>query len=383
MAAAPPVEPLLSSPSSSADASSSATALRSVGAAAASFMNPFGRVLASALAAASAGRGVLLAGVGGGYDVFAGLPLYFELASFIPHHKLHLSNFSFTSGLNLRPGRQVTEDCLEVRYCDPVQSAHDLEYHPSRGHPANYFPEYHLSKWFHTAHNIDKPVYTLAITSTQKVAAAYRQIIAENNIGVAILIDAGVDSIFRGDEEYMGTYQEDVITVAAFSMIDNVEKYLVCSILGSEGGVGEYHFLENVAAIQKMGGFFGSTSITRDMPSVKQYEDAVMNCIPTNTTINVQLISALHGEYGHFLHPEIASRCSKSDLYITPLMTIYWLFDLTTVVKYRLFIEEVCNARGLNDVTTIFCKGRLAIGLVEPYSSDFTGKRLYNSMFTF
>lgn len=55
----------------------------------------------------------------------------------------------------------------------------------------------------------------------------------ENNIDTIILVDAGVDSIFRGDEECMGTYQEDALSLAAMSMVVVPNKYLVCSILGS------------------------------------------------------------------------------------------------------------------------------------------------------
>lgn len=68
---------------------------------------------------------------------------------------IFLSNLSFTTKLDARPGRHFS-CCLEVRYCDPTQSALDSEYAEAKGFPANYFPEYHLSKWFSLTHGIDK-----------------------------------------------------------------------------------------------------------------------------------------------------------------------------------------------------------------------------------
>lgn len=59
------------------------------------------------------------------------------------------------------------------------------------------------------------------------------RIVAENNIDTIVLVDAGVDSIFRGDEESMGTFHEDAMSLAAMSVVPVAHKYLMCSILGS------------------------------------------------------------------------------------------------------------------------------------------------------
>ena len=55
---------------------------------------------------------ILLAGCGGGYDVFSGLPLYFALKQ--AGKTVFLSNFTFTPELLLMKGNWITRSCLEV-----------------------------------------------------------------------------------------------------------------------------------------------------------------------------------------------------------------------------------------------------------------------------
>ncbi len=54
---------------------------------------------------------VLIAGAGGGYDVFSGLPLYFALRE--EGKTVHLANLAF-SRLKAASGRRLTPAMLEV-----------------------------------------------------------------------------------------------------------------------------------------------------------------------------------------------------------------------------------------------------------------------------
>src|SRR5690348_869789 len=74
-------------------------------------------------------RTVLLAGAGGGFDVFSGLPLYFGLRA--AGKQVHLANLSF-SRLEAATGRQPAPAALEVTADSRVT--------------AGYFPEYHLAR---------------------------------------------------------------------------------------------------------------------------------------------------------------------------------------------------------------------------------------------
>src|SRR3954463_10081032 len=78
-----------------------------------------------------AARTILIAGAGGGFDVFSGLPLYFGLRA--AGKQVHLANLSF-SHLEAATGRKLAPAALEVTADSKVT--------------AGYFPEYHLSRWF-------------------------------------------------------------------------------------------------------------------------------------------------------------------------------------------------------------------------------------------
>lgn len=56
---------------------------------------------------------VLLAGMGGGFDVFCGLPLYHLLRA--QGKQVHLANFSFTA-LGLSRARQIADGLFEVTH---------------------------------------------------------------------------------------------------------------------------------------------------------------------------------------------------------------------------------------------------------------------------
>src|SRR5262245_35444530 len=77
---------------------------------------------------------ILIAGAGGGFDVYAGLPLYVALKS--AGHDVFLANLTFTS--------LAQTDC---RYLAPHVAVATQE---STGGD-RYFPERRLAEWLHTA----------------------------------------------------------------------------------------------------------------------------------------------------------------------------------------------------------------------------------------
>ena len=86
---------------------------------------PFSAALADA-------KTVLLAGCGGGYDIFGGLPLYFALQN--AGKTVHLANLSFTT-IYATNGQRIGEALVKVT-------------HTTTG-STRYFPESHLCLWFH------------------------------------------------------------------------------------------------------------------------------------------------------------------------------------------------------------------------------------------
>jgi len=331
-------------------------------------------------------KNLLLAGMGGGYDVFTAIPLYFELLGQGGFGNLVLSNFSFTENLRVKcdgVGTWLTNECLEVRYSDYVKVGKDHNYDERLGFPQNYFPEFHLSKWFHDAHSLDVPVYTYPVdTSTvSDMCGAFNALMDKYSLDTLVLIDAGVDSLLRHDEQGLGTFGEDLMSILAAKHFTIPNKYLLTVGLGTEGGISEEDFLENWAKIQQMGGWLGSVGWHPLMPSVKEYIHAYNCCVPTNSSINGQIVCAIEGHFKHYCSEPLKARgVLESDLYLTGLMGMCWFWDLNIVIAYKLYMDEVDDGKNLSDVQNKLRAARERAGLVNN-RGKYIGTRPYNNLF--
>jgi hypothetical protein len=278
---------------------------------------------------------ILLAGAGGGFDVFTGLPLYFGLRS--AGKKVHLANLSF-SHLDAATGWQPTPSVREVTADSTVRSA--------------YFPEYFLSRWFR-AQGEEVPVYCFDRTGVRPLLDAYRAVVDHVGAEAVVLVDGGTDSLMRGDEAGLGTPHEDIASIAAVDDLEVAGKYLVCLGFGVDAfhGVCHAHALEAVAELTRQGASLGVLGLTREMPEVRKYEEAtesVFKAMPANPSIvSASILSALEGHYGD--HHRTA-RTRGSTLWINPLMTLYWCFRLEVVARRIRYLEAVKRTRTAWDV---------------------------------
>jgi hypothetical protein len=203
---------------------------------------------------------VLLAGAGGGYDVLCGLPLYFWLRN--AGKTVHLANLSFA----------------DVGFCDAENPAPALFCVTSRTNGSReYFPEIHLAA-FLDKHFGDTPVYAIERTGAKPILGAYQWMVNTLKPDTLLVIDAGTDSLMRGDESGLGTPQEDAASLfAANAVTGPQQKFLVSVGFGIDyfHGVCHAQFLENVAALSKTGGYLGAWSLTHEMPEFDFYERAL------------------------------------------------------------------------------------------------------------
>src|SRR5262245_5115395 len=153
-------------------------------------------------------RTVLIAGAGGGFDIFSGLPLYFGLRA--AGKQAHLANLSF-SHLEAATGRKLAPAALEVTADSRVS--------------AGYFPESHLCRWFR-GQGEEVPIYCFDRTGFQPLVQGYRAVVRHLGADTVVLIDGGTDSLMRGDEAGLGTPEEDVASIAAVDELGVARKYL-------------------------------------------------------------------------------------------------------------------------------------------------------------
>ena len=270
---------------------------------------------------------VLIAGAGGGFDVFCGLPLYFWLRN--AGKTVHLANLSFT----------------DLRFCDgqrPVPSL--VRVLPTTGGSSSYFPEVHLSSWLSDRFG-ETPVYAIERSGARPVAAAHQWLAAALKPDAVILVDGGTDSLMRGDEVGLGTPEEDMASVAAVQAVQNVaRKYLLCLGFGIDAfhGVCHAHFLENTAALIADGGYLGAWSLMREMTEFQLYREALEHTcarMPRRPSIvNTSIASAVSGSFGDH---HSTRRTEGSELFINPLMGIYWAFQLEHVARRVLYLDRI------------------------------------------
>ena len=286
-------------------------------------------------------QNILIAGAGGGFDVFCGLPIYFTLREM--GKSIHLANFSFT-------------DFPIAKYLsDPIEEIDGLllRTYGNVKRSYSYYPEGYLTQWFKQTQHEDVTIWMFARSGIPRLKLAYQYLVDKLKIDALILIDGGVDSIMCGDESAPGTLVEDSISLGAIQPLDIPTKLLVCLGFGTEveEGVCHHHALENIAALAKENAFYGSCALTAQMPAFQKFDEACRYVWEQpehhKSHISTRIIPAVHGEFGNY---HLYDDDLKTRLFISPLMSLYWFFDATTVIQHNQIIpliqtdETVTNA---------------------------------------
>ena len=286
---------------------------------------------------------VLVAGAGGGYDVFCGLPLYFALRD--AGKQVWLANLSFTS-LESCAGKRRTPALLEI---DADSGTPGL---------INYFPEGYLTRWFRERGD-EVSVFCLHRTGVAPLREAYERLLAELQFDTLILVDGGTDSLMRGDEDGRGTPHEDVASLAATHELPIPRKLLACLGFGVDAfhGVSHYHYLEAVAELIREGAYLGAFSLTADMPTVELFRQAtqyVFARMPHHPSIvNSSILSAIAGHYGDH---HATDRTRGSELWINPLMALYWCFYLEPVARRVQYLDAMKQTETMSDVVVVLAR---------------------------
>jgi len=280
---------------------------------------------------------VLIAGAGGGFDVFAGLPMYFHLEQ--AGKKVYLANLSFTHLAEVE-GRRIGSGTVEVTAA-------------SQG--PDYFPEGQLARWF-ASHGKPVSVFAIGRGGGRPLRATYDLLMRELGFDTVILVDGGTDILIRNDETELGTPQEDITSLAVVDSLPIERKFLLCLGFGVDRhhGVCHAHFLENVAALSKEDAFLGVMSLLPEQSEALLYCDAVAYaCERTKqwpSIVGLSIRSAIHGAYGDVHSTE---RTLGSQLWINPLMSMYWAFELGAVARRCLYCDAIRNTEAPGEVTAL------------------------------
>ncbi|MFF4322966.1 DUF1152 domain-containing protein [Streptomyces sp. NPDC001568] len=271
---------------------------------------------------------VLVAGAGGGFDIYAGLPIALSLMH--QGKDVHLANLSFSSLAGLPIEDWVAPDLAAIT---PETASHQA-----------YFPERTLAQWLRRL-GYPSTVYAFPQVGVQPLRAAYRALIDLHRIDAVVLVDGGTDILMRGDEAGLGTPEEDLASVAALAALDDVPERLVVSV---GFGVDAYHgvshglVLENIAALERDGAYLGAFSIPRATREGTLYLDAVAHAqehTPDRPSIvNGSIAAAVRGAFGDVRFTE---RTRGGELFVNPLMSLCFAFELPALAARCLYLDRI------------------------------------------
>ncbi|MEV8454804.1 DUF1152 domain-containing protein [Streptomyces sp. NPDC052095] len=282
---------------------------------------------------------VLVAGAGGGFDIYAGLPLALSLIHQGKH--VQLANLSFSALEGLPTTSWLAPDVAAIT---PETSPHQV-----------YFPERTLAQWL-KLHRYPCTVHAFSRVGVQPLRAAYRALIERYDIDAVVLVDGGTDILMRGDESGLGTPEEDLTSVAALAAIDVPERFVVSVGFGVDAYHGVSHglVLENMAALERDGAYLGAFSVPRSTREGALFVDAVAHAqhhTPDHPSIvNGSISAAVQGAFGDV---RFTSRTRGSELFINPLMSLCFVFELEGVARNCHYLDRIEHTRLIRQVSSV------------------------------
>ncbi|MGQ5633446.1 MULTISPECIES: DUF1152 domain-containing protein [unclassified Streptomyces] len=291
-------------------------------------------------------RRVLVAGAGGGFDVYAGLPLALALRS--AGSEVHLANLSFSDLYGLGTDHWVAPDVAAVRPDTPLRG--------------DYFPERSLARWLREQ-GLPDTVYAFPLTGVEPLRAAYRELAGHlGGLDAVVLVDGGTDILMRGDEHGLGTPEEDMASLAAVAGLEEVPHRLV-ACLGF--GVDAYHgvnhslVLENLATLDRAGGYLGAFSLPRDSAEGAAYLDAVAHAQRCHaghpSIVHGSVAAAVRGDFGDVRFTE---RTGGSELFVNPLMSLYFCVDLPALADANLYVDRLAGTVLMRQISSVIADFR-------------------------
>ncbi|MGC4942368.1 DUF1152 domain-containing protein [Kribbella sp. DT2] len=271
----------------------------------------------------SAARRILIAGAGGGFDVYAGLPLALALAK--QGKQISFANLSFAD-------LSTVDDWLapDVAIVGPS----------TRG-PADYFPERTFARWL-AGTELAPVVHAFPRVGARRLRTAYEALVEHLGVDTIVLVDGGTDILLRGDESGLGTPVEDMASLSAVAALDGLDRVVVCLGFGidSHHGVDHADVLENLAALDRDGHFLGAFSIPSASAEATAYREAVEHAAKATAVrpsiVNGQIAAALSGAFGNV---GLGARTAGSELFVNPLMAMYFAVDLLGLARSVGYLE--------------------------------------------
>jgi hypothetical protein len=269
----------------------------------------------------------LLLGMGGGYDIYGAMPLYWQLVK--NGHHVTLANISFTDDIHLYCG------------CDPdhVFYTSITGNEPLTKKNKHWFPEYQLARY------LKKPIVTIRLVGPHRLYHILQTLVIGHKIDTVIAVDQGFDAFLMGDElvEKRGSPLEDSCSMLALYWLNqklHVPIVLACISVTTETSMDLDLFYKHWFQLKKQArcithpvGLVREWFIPSDIYAKKMKHLLDQTTTSENRSIPAEcLLAALQGHrnYRHFINPRLAERITEYKHFppVTHDTHCYFMIDL-------------------------------------------------------
>jgi len=285
-------------------------------------------------------RRVLVAGAGGGADVLCALPLYFALEA--AGCEAYLGSLSASA---LRDANDITWH---------TNTLAEVTAHSSG---PTYFPEAWLARWFHEQLWRDVSVWCFSATGVRPYAQSYAWLATHLQLDAVVVVDGGVDTLLRGDEYSLGTPLWDALTIAAVNQLEGPRKFLASVGFGAErwDKISHAQVLARIADLTRADAWLGVSTLLRSTQEGARFMEAAQYLFEHQPdhrpgTIASSILAAMRGEFGE---RSLNAYTTETPLWISPLMCLYWFFDLPEVARQKLYLARLLDTETLMEAADL------------------------------
>ncbi|CAN5488594.1 DUF1152 domain-containing protein [soil metagenome] len=290
---------------------------------------------------------MLAIGGGGGWDIISGLGV--ALALIDSGHEVVLANLTFTLLEGIERATRLSPNLYSVdEQCSSVLP---------------YAPELILSRWF-AAVGDPRPLYLFRKTGVQPMREALQLLIEREKPDLLLLLDGGIDALLRGDEASLGTPTEDWISLAAVhSCSGPPDRILACIGFGAErwDGISHAQAMRRISELMASGGYLGCESLVRDTPPGQRWLDCLRYFEGQQGSlqgiVTATIRASMQGDFG--LMP-VNPRTAQTPIFVSPIASLAWFFELGAVVKSKLYIDAIEHTNTVMEVVMAIEENRPA-----------------------
>ena len=286
----------------------------------------------------------ILAGCGGGYDVFGVIPLYMELKSKSKCSNILITSLSFTEKSLLENQKKgVTKITNNLYKVNASQIGNTM---------FEYFPEYYLSR------HIDCDVYCILVNSTVgEIKSAYVSLIDNKKLNSFYLMDGGCDVLLSGRETELATPVEDMMHLKAVMDLQCYKKY-VCAI-GMPCDIGHGVILTELEArLKELNPMLLETKVWNlDDEYVKKYYNSVKSSRPYCSIVQSLVCARLEGHKGFYTPDHLKKRIGESVVELNDLVVTFVKYEmnkLSDTILYLNGVEDSFTRDSMDDYITKF-----------------------------